>query len=470
MNSSNVVHVRRWVGAAVIVAALIAGGVLAIGLKNWSGGKVLGASKFPVAIARDASPVSLGTLQNGFASILKPVLPAVVNITSSKVVKPRNSMPMNPMFNDPFFQQFFGGPGQMQAQPEREESLGSGVIVTSDGTILTNDHVIDGASDIKVQLSDKRKFTAKLVGADKNTDIAVLKIPATGLPTVALGDSSKLQVGDVILAIGEPFGLQGTATMGIVSATGRNGLGIERFEDFIQTDAAINPGNSGGAMVNLHGDLVGINTAIATGGGSRGNEGIGFAIPMNMARHVMEQIEAHGKVVRGFIGVLPNDVDETTAKQFGLSEPKGAIISEVDPGTPGAKAGLKQGDIILSINGTAITSADQLRALTSQMPPGTKANLEIWRDGKSQQVTLILGEAPEATENNPSENGGNSQGQNVCKALQGIQVQSLTPDITQQMNLPSSVRGVIISGVDQSSPAAQAGLRRGMVIEEINRK
>src|SRR6185437_13424834 len=317
---------------------------------------------------------------------------------------------------------------------------------------------------------DKRKFTAKLVGADKNTDIAVLKIPATGLPTVALGDSSKLQVGDVILAIGEPFGLQGTATMGIVSATGRNGLGIERFEDFIQTDAAINPGNSGGAMVNLHGDLVGINTAIATGGGSRGNEGIGFAIPMNMARHVMEQIEAHGKVVRGFIGVLPNDVDETTAKQFGLSEPKGAIISEVDPGTPGAKAGLKQGDIILSINGTAITSADQLRALTSQMPPGTKANLEIWRDGKSQQVTLILGEAPEATENNPSENGGNSQGQNVGKALQGIQVQSLTPDITQQMNLPSSVRGVIISGVDQSSPAAQAGLRRGMVIEEINRK
>lgn len=468
MNSGNVVHIRRWVATAVIVAALIAGGALAIGLRNWSGHEVLGASRFPVNIARDSSPVSLGTLQNGFASILKPALPAVVNITSSKVVKPSGRMPMMP-FNDPFFQQFFGGPGQMQPRAQREESLGSGVIVTSDGTILTNNHVIEGASDIKVQLSDKRTFTAKLVGADKNTDIAVLKIPATNLPAISIGDSSKLQVGDVILAIGEPFGLQGTATMGIVSATGRTGLGIETYEDFIQTDAAINPGNSGGAMINLHGDLIGINTAIATGGGSRGNEGIGFAIPINMARHIMDEIEAHGKVTRGFIGVLPNDVDETTAKQFGLSQPKGAIISEVDPNTPGARAGLKQGDIILSVNGTPINGANQLRALTSQMSPGSVAKLEIWRDRKTQEVDVKLGDFPETAGNNTNENGNNPGGQTVGKALQGVQVQALTGQLSSELNVPTGIRGVVVSGVDDSSPAADS-LQRGMIIEQINRQ
>src|SRR5271154_6176497 len=251
MKSSDL-HIPRWVATVVVLVALVGGGVLTIGLRNWSGHEVFGASNLALTMARSSTPVSLGSFSNGFASVLKPALPAVVNIQTSKVVKSRASQ-MTPFFNDPAFRQFFGdqfGQGQQQQQPqtEREQSLGSGVIITSDGMIVTNNHVIEGATDIKVDLSDKREFEAKLIGTDAKTDIAVLKIEATGLPTLAIGDSSKLQVGDVIFAIGEPFGLEGTATMGIVSATGRGGLGIENYEDFIQTDAPINPGNSGGAM------------------------------------------------------------------------------------------------------------------------------------------------------------------------------------------------------------------------------
>src|SRR5579863_3353327 len=257
MNSSHL-HIPRWVATLVVLTAVIAGGILAIGLKNWTGRDVFGAPKLAVTLARDPAPVPLGNFTNGFASVLKPALPAVVNIHSSKVVKSRPQQ-MMPFFNDPMFRQFFGPQfGPEEPQSEREQSLGSGVIITSDGTIVTNNHVIDGATDIKVDLADKREFQAKLVGRDAKTDIAVLKIEATGLPTLAIGDSSKLQVGDMIFAIGDPFGIGETATMGIVSATGRGGLRIEDYEDFIQTDAPINPGNSGGAMVDLHGYLVGI--------------------------------------------------------------------------------------------------------------------------------------------------------------------------------------------------------------------
>src|SRR5277367_381543 len=257
MKSSDL-HIPRWVATVVVLVALVGGGVLTIGLRNWSGHEVFGASNLALTMARNSSPVSLGSFSNGFASVLKPALPAVVNIHTSKVVKSRASQ-MMPFFNDPAFRQFFGdqGPqGQQGPQTEREQSLGSGVIITSDGMIVTNNHVIEGATDIKVDLSDKREFQAKLIGTDAKTDIAVLKIEASGLPTLAIGDSSKLQVGDMIFAIGEPFGLEGTATMGIVSATGRSmNQQIENYEDFIQTDAAINPGNSGGAMIDLHGDL-----------------------------------------------------------------------------------------------------------------------------------------------------------------------------------------------------------------------
>jgi len=459
---SSVLHIPRWLATAVVVVALIGGGVLAIGLRNWSGHEVYGATSPDVTLARSAAPVSLANFSNGFAAVLKPALPAVVNIHTSKIVKEgQNAMPF---FNDPFFRQFFGNQfGQMQPRPERERSLGSGVIITSDGTILTNNHVIDGASDIKVQLSDKREFSAKLIGTDPRTDIAVLKIDATGLPTLALGDSSKLQVGDVIFAIGDPFGVGETATMGIASATGRSGLGIENYEDFIQTDAAINPGNSGGAMIDLHGNLIGINTAIATGGGE-GNVGIGFAIPINMARSVMDQLVTHGKVVRGYLGLVPQDVTPQIAKQFGLSEPGGALIAEVSPDTPASRAGLKRGDIILRVNGEPVSSANDLRLRISQTAPGTNVKLAISRDGKPQDISITLGEYRDEKEASAGP-GESSEG-----TLQGLHVQELTPDIVQQLNLPAGTHGVVISDIDPVSSASSADLQRGDVIQEVNRK
>jgi len=459
---SSYLHIPRWVATVAVVTAIVCGGVLAIGLRNWSDHPVFGASPLNVTLARNEAPVSLGDFANGFSSVLKPVLPAVVNIHSSKVVKPQNGGEM-PFFNDPFFQQFFGNQfgQQQQMRPEREQSLGSGVIVTSDGTILTNNHVIDGASDIEVQLADKRSFKAKLVGTDPRTDVAVLKIDATGLPTLPIGDSSKLHVGDVVFAVGDPFGVGETATMGIVSATGRSGLGIENYEDFIQTDAAINPGNSGGAMVDLHGDLIGINTAIATGGGE-GNIGIGFAIPIDMARSVADQLVAHGKVVRGYLGLYPQDVTPEIAKQFGLSGPGGALVSEVSPDSPASKAGLKRGDVILKLNGEPVNSANDLRLRVSQTAPGTDVKLQISRDGKTQDVTVDLGEFPEKEANAAAgeSNGG---------GLQGVNVQDLTPDLAQQLNLPAGIHGVVVSDVDPASPAS-ADLQRGDVIQEVNHK
>ena len=461
--SNQVVHIRRWVATVVVVAALAGGALLSSGLKNWSNHTVFGAPKFDVAVAHDSTPVLLGSLQNGFASVLKPALPAIVNIHTSKMVKPHGNA--SPFFNDPFFRQFFGDQFGQQGKPtpQREQSLGSGVIVTSDGTILTNNHVIDGASDIKVYLNDKRQYTAKLIGSDPMTDIAVLKIDATGLATLPLGDSSKLQVGDVVLAIGEPFGLGGTATMGIVSATGRGGLGIENYEDFIQTDAAINPGNSGGAMIDLHGSLIGINTAILAGNGG-GNQGIGFAIPINMARKVMDQISSHGKVIRGYMGVHIQDVTPELAKQFGLSQGGGVLISDVSPDKPAARAGIRKGDVILALNGETVDSANSMRLAISQTSPGSTIKLTIWRDGKTQDITVTLAELPETAEKLGTTQEGTSS------TLEGVNVQNLTPDLAEELQLPAGTHGVVVSSVDPSSPAAAAGLDRGVVIVEVNHK
>src|SRR5277367_5372701 len=338
---SNVLKIRHWVATVVVLVALAGGAVLSQGYKNWTGHTVFGAPGAPIAMSQNALPVSLGNFANGFSAVLKPALPAVVNISSSKVVKPDRNQ-QSPIFNDPMFRQFFGDQfGQGQGHPMREQSLGSGVIVTSDGTILTNNHVVEGATDIRVALSDKREFQAKVIGTDPKTDIAVLKIDATRLPTLPLGDSNQLQVGDLIFAIGDPFGVGETATMGIVSATGRGGFGIENYENFIQTDAAINPGNSGGAMIDIHGNLVGINTAILSHG-SGGNEGVGFAIPMSMAKPVMDQILAHGKVVRGYLGVHIQDLSPEIAKAFNYNMSGGALIGDVSPNTPASKAGLQK--------------------------------------------------------------------------------------------------------------------------------
>ena len=457
--------IRRWVATVAVIAAFAGGALLSQGFRDWAGHTVLGSPREPIAIAQNALPVSLGNFANGFSAVIKPALPAVVNIRTSKMVKAQANQ-MSPFFNDPMFRQFFGdqfGGGKPHA--EREQALGSGVIVTSDGTILTNNHVIDGASDIKVQLSDKREFKAKLVGADPKTDIAVLKIEASGLPTLPLGDSSQLNVGDLIFAIGDPFGIGETATMGIVSATGRGQLGIEDYENFIQTDAAINPGNSGGAMIDIHGNLVGINTAILSHG-SGGNEGVGFAIPMSMAKPVMDQILAHGKVVRGYLGVHIQDLTPEIAKAFNYNMSGGALIGDVSPNTPASKAGLQKGDVIVKLNGQAVSDYTDLRLRISQMAPGTDVKLEIWRDGKTQDYTVALGELPEKTEaedNSGTESGG---------GLEGVQVDELTPDIAQQLNLGPGTHGVVVTSVDPSSPAAtaQPPISRGDVIQEINHK
>jgi serine protease Do len=464
---SRVLKIRHWVATVVVLVALAGGALLSQGYKNWTGHTVFGAPGAPIAITQNALPVSLGNFANGFSAVLKPALPAVVNISSSKVVKPGRNQ-QSPIFNDPMFRQFFGDQfGQGQGRPMREQSLGSGVIVTSDGTILTNNHVVEGATDIKVFLSDKREFQAKVIGTDPKTDIAVLKIDATRLPTLPLGDSNQLQVGDLIFAIGDPFGVGETATMGIVSATGRGGFGIENYENFIQTDAAINPGNSGGAMIDIHGNLVGINTAILShggNGGEGGNEGVGFAIPVSMAKPVMDQILTHGKVVRGYLGIHIQEVTPELARAFGLKQGGGVLVGDVAPNTPAANAGLKKGDVILQLNGATVDAPNQLQVQIAQFAPGTNVKLQIWRNGGTQDVSLKLAELDEHDDKQVSADATGAT------LLEGIQVQDLTSDIAQQLSLPAGTRGVVVSSVDPSSPAAASGLSQGDVIQEVNHK
>ena len=448
----------------LIVAVLVLGGFVRAGMLHLPGfHAVAGGRHISLRIATDNSPVTLSGFKDGFSTVIDPALPAVVNISSTKVVKQRGAQ--NPLFNDPFFRQFFGNQfgQQQQPQPEREESLGSGVIITQDGYIVTNNHVIAGASDIEVFTQDRKKYKGRLVGTDPRTDIAVVKIEATGLPTLAFADSSKLKVGDLVFAIGDPFGIGETATMGIVSATGRAlGGSIEHYENFIQTDAAINPGNSGGALIDLRGNLVGINTAIISGGGG-GNEGIGFAIPVNMARDVIDQIADHGKVIRGYLGVRIQGVDPDMAKAFGLSEGGGALIGDVTPGGPAAKGGLQRGDIVLKLNGSDVSGPDDLSLHIAEMAPGSVAHLDVYRNGKTQEINVTLGTYPESGQPGAPVEGAEA-------ALQGLHVENLTPEIAQQLGLQPGTAGVVITDVDQSSAAAAAGIQHGDVIEEVNRK
>jgi serine protease Do len=450
----------------LVVAALAIGGLFRAGILRVPGHAVLGAEKVSVQVAKNAAPMSLADFKNGFASVLGPALPAVVNISSSKVVKIQNTMP--DFFNDPMFRQFFGeqAPAPPRGpQSEREYGLGSGVIVNPNGYILTNNHVVADASDVEVFTQDHKKFKAKILGTDPRTDIAVLKIEAAGLPTLALADSSTLKVGDIVFAIGQPFGIGETATMGIVSATGR-GLGgaIEHYEDFIQTDAAINPGNSGGALIDLRGNLVGINTAIISGG-SGGNQGVGFAIPINMAHNVMDQIVEHGKVIRGYLGVSIQGVDPDMAKAFGLPRGGGALIGDVTPSSPAAKAGIERGDVVLELDGQTVNSPDELSVRISQMAPGSVAHLKVFRNGQAKDMEVTLGEYPEKGGGATTRSGGEAPAN-----LKGVKVQNLTADIAKQLGLPSSTTGVVVNQVDPLSPAAAAGIQQGDVIQEVNRK
>ena len=427
----------------------------------------------PPATFRYASPDESAS-RNTFAPVVKRVLPAVVNVSSAKMVKsPMGMMPGN---MEPFFRQFFGdddgapsGPngrgerGQMAPRQQREQGEGSGVIVSPEGYILTNNHVVDGATDVRVTLSDKREFKARIVGTDPKTDLAVLKIDASNLPSAVIGDSDKVQVGDYALAIGNPFGLGSTVTMGIISATGRGNLGIEEYEDFIQTDAPINPGNSGGALVNDRGELIGINTAILANG-SEGNQGIGFAVPVSVARNVMDQIINNGKVTRAYLGVMAQEVTPTIAKAFHEPEVRGALIGDVTPNSPAQKAGLEKGDIILDINGKPVNNSAELRMHVSLMAPGTKVNVKVFRDGAEKTLPLTLAEMP--TETARSEQPENSSED----ALEGIAVENVTAQTARQLRLPADATGVVVTSVDPAGKAAESGLKRGDVIQEVNHK
>jgi len=403
---------------------------------------------------------------HGYSAVVKQVVPAVVNISSTKMVKTGGNGVPDDLFRQFFGDQFGGSSGRFNAprfnqpQEQRETGTGSGVIVSSNGYILTNNHVVDGASEVMVTLQDKRELKARVVGTDPSTDIAVIKIEGSNFPTLTLADSSKVEVGDVVLAVGDPFGVGQTVTQGIVSATGRSGLGIEEREDFIQTDAAINPGNSGGALVDDEGHLVGINTAIV--GNSGGNVGIGFAVPINMAKHDMDSILAHGKVERGYMGVIPQDVTPALARTFHTST-NGALLGDVTPGSPAATAGLRKGDIVVDLNGQPITNANELRLRVGNMEPNTAITLKVLRDGKQMDVAMHLGDFPAREQRASSASPENSN-----TSLAGVAVENLTPDIAQQLKLPPSTRGVVIDKVDPSSNAAEAGLQEGDVIQEVN--
>jgi serine protease Do len=407
----------------------------------------------------------------GYSAVVKRVVPAVVNISISKVVKQQTGFEggQTPQGLDPFFRQFFGDDfgNRFQVPRDRaEKALGSGVIVSPEGYILTNNHVVDHADSVVVTLHDKREFKAHVIGTDPRTDIAVIKIDGSNFPSLTLGDSSKVEVGDVVLAIGNPFGVGQTVTSGIVSATGRSGLGIEQVEDFIQTDAAINPGNSGGALVDDEGHLIGINTAILAGN-SGGNQGIGFAVPINMARADMDQIVAHGKVEHGYLGILPQDVTPALAKSFNASDTNGALVGQITANSPAAHSDLKQGDIIVAVNGQPVTTANELRMKIGMMAPNSTVALKVMRNGQPVNVSITLGEYP-SNEERASLDSRGQQNSAADKSLDGVSVQNMTPETAQELKLPASTSGVVVSEVDPASRAADAGLKPGDVIQQVN--
>jgi serine protease Do len=381
-------HFLRTVASAAFAAAMI---LLEV------------ANVFLVSCSREAPPPKLTSAETpiarenrpdlSFAPVVKKVSPSVVNIYTAKTV--RENPRLSRLFEDPMFRQYFGdayGYGRVPRE-RREQSLGSGVIASQEGYILTNNHVVQGADEIKVALPDGRTvLDAKIVGTDPPTDVAVIKVEGQKLPAVNLGNSDQLEVGDVVLAIGDPFGVGQTVTMGIVSAKDRSGVGIVDYEDFIQTDASINPGNSGGALVDIDGRLVGINTAILSRTG--GNQGIGFAVPVNLARYVMERIILEGKVRRGYLGVKVQALTSELAKQLNLSGQTGALVGEVTPNSPAEKAGLKPGDVVIEFDGKAVSDSRHLRLMVAEKAPGSKVSVKVVRDGKQQTFTVELGELP----------------------------------------------------------------------------
>lgn len=399
------------------------------------------------------------TISKVFTAVTKQATPAVVYITSETGSDDEIESSFGPQqqespFNDDFFNRFFGNPHR---RPQRHPtSQGSGFFVSADGYVLTNAHVVKNATSITVRLHDGRELSANLIGTDASTDVAVLKVDGSGFDFVDLGDSEAMEVGEWVVAIGSPFQLQATVTVGIISAKGRQNLRITDFEDFIQTDAAINPGNSGGPLLNLNGDVIGINTAIVSNSG--GYIGIGFAIPSNMARHIMNQIIDNGSVTRGYLGIALQPLDQDMADAFNLDRPEGALVAEVIKNSPADKAGVRQGDIIIGYDNVAVKSIGTFRNEISMVKPGTKVTLKINRSGKVLKIAVVLG-------SHSDESGGTRTSQKL-----GMEVEPLSNDLAGKLGYSTSEEGVVITKIKPGSPAALAGMRPGFLIMAINQK
>jgi serine protease Do len=461
---------KRQATLAVVGALALAGSAVAFTQKP----KAENDAKTP-AVALDERPLERdGGSRASFAPVVKKIAPAVVRVfTTAKVHNTGfNGNGGDPAMND-MLRQFFGrqfqGQGHMQ-QPDlptqRQQGVGSGVIATKDGYILTNNHVVDGAEEVKVALQDGREFKAKVIGRDPKSDVAVIKIDAKDLPAVTLADSDKVEVGDVVLAIGNPFGIGQTVTTGIVSAKGRSNMGLD-YEDFIQTDAAINPGNSGGALVDADGRLIGINTAILSRSG--GNQGIGFAIPSNMARDVMTDLIKDGKVERGYLGVMIQDVTPALAKEFNLKDNNGAIVSDVMPRSPADKAGLTSGDVITEFDGHKVSDGQHLKLAVGKAKLGETIPVKFLREGSTETVRVTIKDQP-GTENLAKADSHGDKDKDDTGTLVGVGVGNLDRETRQELKLPENLRGAVVTEVKPDSAAAEAGLKPGDIIQEIDRK
>jgi len=412
-------------------------------------------------------PPALNGEGPAFSEIVKVISPVVVNISTSKTLLKKNSSPFPHFFDGPFKDYFepFNMPKKW-----KEQSLGSGVMVSPDGYIITNSHVVEKSDEIKVTLFDKQNYKGKIVGIDPKSDLAVIKIPVKNLPAIKWGDSDGLNVGEFVLAFGNPFSLGHTVTMGIVSAVGRANVGIADYEDFIQTDAAINPGNSGGPLVNVKGELVGINTAIFSRTG--GYQGIGFAVPSNMAKSVMTQLINDGKVTRGWLGVTIQNFTPELAKEFGLKKAAGALVTEIFEGSPAEKADLKRGDVILEVNEKKISNVEGLRNLVAQSKVGSKIKIKILRNDKTMVLDAVISEFPQDVQHALSKESEKNDDllTEEANTLAGFTVMELTRNIAKQLDISKNEKGVVIVKIDPYSIAEDAGLKKGDVIQEVNKK
>jgi serine protease Do len=449
-------HIPEKIAAAVLSGLLLAGGAAVVSTVHASEQSSSKAKTLNLLVDDRPLPTDL-KLNSSLAPIVKKVAPSVVKIEVK--IGPKETDSQIP--DNPFFQQFFGGAHPKMYSPP-EHGVGSGVIVTRDGYILTNNHVVDDADEVKVSLQDGREFTAKVIGKDPKSDLAVVKIDAHDLPAITFADSDKCEVGDLVLAIGNPFGIDQSVTRGIVSAKDRAAMDLD-YQDFIQTDAAINPGNSGGALVDADGRLIGINTAIYSRSG--GNQGIGFAIPTDLAKGVMESLIKYGKVTRGYLGVMIQDITPALASQFDLKNDKGALVGDVVPDGPAAKAGLKSGDVIEKFNGKPVTDSRHLKFEVACVAPGEKVPVEVLRDGSAKTLEVRIKELPGTDQ--LAQNGASDE--DKSDTLQGVAVSDLDSQAREQFHIPEQVKGAVVTQVDPNSASAEAGLKPGDVIMQINR-